>query len=425
MSLPRWAALGAAGVLLVGACAPSRPIAPTQVSHGDLVVVATAGGLTALDTADGRLIYQASNAVATPDWSRLVFSLNDATSGALGVLDGRTGASGTPVRVDTAGGLTPMVISNDGQRVVLGPAATPTDTWQPAGRQQTRIVVADPSGTLAPRGYDLAGNYEPDAFANDNRHLFLLEYQPPQAPDRYVVRQLDLSTGAVSGVGSRSKEAVPEENMRGTRRMHVLSPDQRTLYTLYTHQPDHLHSRDLAAGLTASSGTVHAFVHVLSLSEGWAYCLDLPRPFGIGPAADHSLALSPDGNALYVADRSSGMVARVDTNQLVVRTTANAGADPTTTGGLAAAQVGSDGSLLLSGGSEILVLNPMTLEVVRHLAVPGITGGLGVSTDGQRLFVTIADTLVAVDLQTGAELNRFAVPSTERIEYVGPTPTPP
>jgi hypothetical protein len=59
MSLPRWAALGAAGVLLVGACAPSRPIAPTQVSHGDLVVVATAGGLTALDTADGRLIYQA------------------------------------------------------------------------------------------------------------------------------------------------------------------------------------------------------------------------------------------------------------------------------------------------------------------------------------------------------------------------------
>jgi DNA-binding beta-propeller fold protein YncE len=284
-------------------------------------------------------------------------------------------------------------------------------------------VVADPSATVAPRTYDLAGNYEPDAFATDNRHLFVLDYQPPQTPDRYVVRQLDLYTGTVSGVNSRSKTAVPEENMRGTRRMHVLSPDHQTLYTLYTHQPDHLHSRDLAAGLTTSAGTVHAFVHVLSLSQGWAYCLDLPQPFGIGPAAAHSLALSPDGSALYVADRSSGMVARVDTDQLTIRATANAGGEPMLGGGLAAAQVGSDGSLFLSGGAQILVLHPKTLAVVRRLPVAGATGGLGLSTDGQRLFASTAESVLALDPQTGTELARFAAPGTERIEHVGPAAT--
>src|SRR6202011_4271287 len=114
------------------------------------------------------------------------------------------------------------------------------------------------------------GNYAPDAFASDDQHLFVLEYQPPLAPDRYSVRSLDLKTGAVSGVGSRSKTAAPEETMRGARRTSVLSPDRQVLYTLYTNQPEHLHSRDLRAGMTQSSGDVYAFVHVLNLTEGWA-----------------------------------------------------------------------------------------------------------------------------------------------------------
>ena len=406
MTRPRWASIAATGA------------SPNALKPNDLVVVGTAGGLTALDSADGRLVYQASNAVATPDWSRLVVNSPNGDRGSLGVLDGRTGAREAPV--DVPGGLTTMVISTDGRRVALAPAnPVGTAAWRPASRERTRIVVADPSGAVEPRSFDLSGNYEPDAFASDNQHLFVLEYQPPLAPDRYMVRQLDLKTGVVSGVGSRSKEALPEENMRGTRRMHVLSPDHQTLYTLYTHQPDHLHSRDLARGLRVSSGDVHAFVHVLSLSQGWAYCLDLPQPFGIGPAAAHALALSPDGNALYVSDRSSGMVARVDTNQLFVRSTANVGADPNPASGLAAAQVGPDGSLFISGGSEILVVEPKTLSVVRHVPAPGATSGLGVSADGQRLFVTTVDSVVAIDTFTGAKLGRFAAPGSERIEYVG------
>jgi DNA-binding beta-propeller fold protein YncE len=143
--------------------------------------------------------------------------------------------------------------------------------------------------------------------------------------------------------------------------MHVLSPDRQTLYTLYTNQPEHLHSRDLAAGLTQSSGEVYAFVHVLNLTEGWAYCLDLPQPFGEGPAGAHALALSSDGQQLYITDRSSGKVALADTNQLIVRRVADVGADPHPDRASAATQIGLSGSLFLSSASELVVVDPGTL----------------------------------------------------------------
>src|SRR3982074_3052264 len=125
MSLSRWTT---AVVLLVSACAPSRPTAPTLMSPADLVVLGTAGGLTALNTADGRLGYQATNAGATPDWPRLVYGPH---GGTLGVLDGRSGRAQESA-VDVPPGLSPLVISNDGQRVALAPAGVLSETCQPS-----------------------------------------------------------------------------------------------------------------------------------------------------------------------------------------------------------------------------------------------------------------------------------------------------
>ena len=85
---------------------------------------------------------------------------------------------------------------------------------------------------------------------------------------------------------------------------------------------------------------VHAFVHVLSLAEGWAFCLDLPLPFGVCPSEAHALAVSPDGRRLYVADLASGSVAAADTSRLQVIRTADIGlADGATTGAAAHADV--------------------------------------------------------------------------------------
>jgi YVTN family beta-propeller protein len=398
--LARWAGIAA---LLVTACAPVRV---TSMASNDLVLVSTTGGLTGVDWAERRVVYQVPNALLSSDWSRVVTSGAD---GKLQVLDSRTGVPQSSIDIPT--GFVISAVSKDGRRVALSSSG--------GGSIHTRIVVADPSGTAAQRTFDLQGNYEPDAFANDNQHLFVLEYLPPEAPDRYRVRQLDLKTGTVGSIGSRDKSAVPEEEMRGTRRMHALSADGNTLYTLYTHQPGHLHSRDLAAGLTQSRGDVHAFVHVLNLSEGWAYCLDLPQPMGIGPASAHTLALSPDGAMLYVADRSSGKVVVADTSQLAVRAMVDVGADSRANEAPAAAQVGQFGTLFLSSASGLVVLEPKTLAVLRRLPVPGTPTGLGVSVDGQRLFLSTADQLFALDQLNGWQLGALATPGSERIEHVG------
>lgn len=106
--------------------------------------------------------------------------------------------------------------------------------------------------------------------------------------------------------------------MRGQGRRAVLDVDAGVLYTLYTHQPDHLHTRDLIAG-GDSAPDVHAFVHVLQLDQRWAYCLDLPQPFGMGPPEAHTLTLSPDGRDLFIYDATSGRTAQADTTDLTVK----------------------------------------------------------------------------------------------------------
>jgi hypothetical protein len=156
-----------------------------------------------------------------------VVSGQDGDQSTLNVLDAHTGVQKASVQVPA--GLVPAAFSTDGRRIALAPANSDT------GRDQTRIVIADPSGAVAPRTFDLPGNYEPDAFANDNQHLFVLEYQPPVAPERYSVRSLDLETGAVSGLGSRSNVACTcfrPTDRRSTRSIptsqsictHVTSP---------------------------------------------------------------------------------------------------------------------------------------------------------------------------------------------------------
>ena len=191
--------------------------------------------------------------------------------------------------------------------------------------------------------------------------------------------------------------------MRGDGRQAVLAADRRVLYTLYTHQPDHQHTRDRISGRPGSD--VHAFVHTLHLEQRWAYCVDLPHPFGHGPAEGHAMTISPDGTRLLVVDVGSGIVADISTEELTVRRTA------AITGGAGSAYAVTDGDrLFVAADASVVVCDLADLGGGVELTTGERINGLLLSRDGSRLHVAGPTALSWHDSTSGRQLGRLAVP---------------
>jgi DNA-binding beta-propeller fold protein YncE len=394
---------GVAGIL--AACEPSHPsAAPPAMPVPDLLLADGESGLILVRGSTGHPI---GSAVSTPDGATLYATTSDGSSGTiLQTLD--TATMQTRARVGVQGKWQPRITSPDGTIVAL------TDPALDAARSETTILIADPSG--ARQRLNLAGNYQPDAFRTDGAGLFVLDWLPPKAPDRYRVRVVDLGTGQPGPLYTRDKTPVPtgaEEEMQGEGRQAVFAPGAPTLYTLYTHQPDHQHTRDLLAG--GRKTPVHAFVHTLDLQVGWAYCIDLPDPFGHGPAEGHTIAITPDGRRLLIADRTSGRLAVVNTSDLTVSKVV---AIPTGTGNASSA-VSPDGArLYLGGDSRIHVVDLTTLTTATPWKAGGPVRGLAVSKDGQRLLVGYPGAVGWRHAVSGLELGRLAVPGLTGLRRV-------
>ncbi|TMR21512.1 hypothetical protein ETD86_15175 [Nonomuraea turkmeniaca] len=364
---------GALATTALAACAPApratapRPSASPR-SAGRLLA-ATSSGLAVADLATGRVTAYAG-ALATPDASRLYYvtgrRLHTITPGSAEPSESWPVGEGGHVKA--ASGLS----------AVLGPP--------PGPRRNTTLTFAGARGV---REVSLPGNVEPEAFSSDGTVMYFLDHLPPGAPDHYRVRMYDMAARETLPLLTRDKQPVPqgkEEEMRGQARQSVYG--QRTLFTLYTHQPDHLHTRDLVSGRDGSPG-VHAFVHVLKLDERWAYCLDLPAPFGVGPAAGHALALT--GDHLYVFDATSGQLARASVTELSVVKTAALGAGP---GGEAFA-VAAGERLYLAVGRRLLALDGADLTTVADRPLPD--AAKGVTTLGDRVLVGAGERVLEVD----------------------------
>jgi hypothetical protein len=402
----RRALLQLAGLLSLAAC-DERPAATATRAPGDLLVVETTSGLTVVDAATGKAIMPAAPSIPTGDWTRLV----------------RTDWTGKGTRLATyrlpggevvAGGtvhdrLEARVVSPDGRLVALASPKGP--------RSRTTIVVADGSGERV--RVDLPGNLEPEAFELSGQVLFVLDYLPPTAPDRYRVRALDLRERVLQPLLTRTKSVVPpgaEEEMRGEGRQAVYDPVRQQLFTLYTHQPDHLHTRDLLAGARDSAPHVHAFVHTLHLIERWAYCIDLPEPFGERAAAGHAIALSASGNRLCVVDATTATVATIDPSALTVVSSKPLPAPLES--GAASALLTEDGGTLIAGAGTKVLVHPFAGDPTRwstQTPVRGLVlGGQGKLYAGQDGAVTTHE------LTNGQVLARTAVPGLVAIRHVIP-----
>lgn len=388
-------------IVSVGAaCAPAASD-ETEASGPpqELLYVQADRHISAVDAVTGDLVMSSRDLAIPHDWSSVFTASSAGAATTISALDPAEAAERGAVEVP--GNMELTVASNDGEQVALatprGEGATP---WLPDGRASTDVAVLNPrSGER--QDFNLKGNFEPEAFSTDGRELFMIEYIPAMDPNRYRVRRLKLKNGNVVPIG-RLKLASPDQ-MRGTGRMQVMAPDGSQLYTLYTRQgPNYAHG----APEEHQDGMVHAFVHLLDLTDRWAHCIDLPMPFGKASATASAIAMSPSGGPLYVTDWTSGAVAKVSTEKVRVGkvTRLDFGAPDEET----FAQAGfMSERLYVAGNDEVVVLDDDSLAVLDRWSLEGEVTGLFLTADEDRLYVSLVDRVVHLDPMTGAERASF------------------
>lgn len=291
------------------------------------------------------------------------------------------------------------VVSQRAQMVAL----TPRRQYHYAsGRRHTTIVVA--GRDKKPQTVELDGNYEPEAFSTDGNSVFLLEYLPPQAPNSYRVRRLDLTTNEVLGV--YSVDAELQERMRGTARIQSVSPDGTYLYTLYTTGGGRF-------------GPRRAFIHVLNLDDLWAHCIDLPEEFGNLREAQIGITVTPDSKRLFVNDVGTGAMAAVDTQSLEVLETATMSVK---TSGYTPQGVHDGGRMLyLARGPIVSAIDTNVMEETETWTMPVNVRGLQLSADVSKLYVALDNRVVTLDASTGENLEEVDPPGIGKINRMGPT----
>jgi hypothetical protein len=389
--------------MVATACAGPRP-ATGPVPDGTLLL-GSADGVISLRADTGSVLFQTSGVPALGRWSPVFSSSPSADGTQLQATDPATGVALSQMILP--GDLSPRVASSDGDLVALmEPLSQGTRPWDPVPRARTRLVVARP-GQDSHRIYDLRGNFEPEAFAAYGETLFVIRHVPPTAPHSYRVARLDLSSGRVTDLSIDEKGPGREivETMSGTRLEQVASPAGDMLYTLYTTAPD-----------ASAGGREHAagFVHTLSLEEGWAHCVGLPRELWGGDPADQAMAVSADGDRLYVVDTARGVVAEMDTESLEMTRTA-----PVRLGseGPARATIDARGNLVVASGRRVTVIDPDTLRATRSWRVNAPITALGSGPDG--LYVVTQGRIQVIDAATGRAVHTAPSPMLPGLEYVG------
>ena len=405
--------------LLTAACtgsiAPGAPDANGRTPVEETLLLGTPGGPLLVRVPVGSVLFEGSGAVSSLGGA---WVLTAAASDGSTVLETHEGSTGRILSTATIPGeLEARIVSESGRAVaMMEPLPEGWDPAVPFPRARTRIVVADPTGERETISLNLRGNFEPEAFSTNDDQLFLIQHLPAETPSAYRVTVLDLVREKLLPVFGPFKG--PAERMPGTRLSQLLSPDADQLYTLYTS------SRPGYAphGAPVANDAAVSFVHVLSLRDGWAHCVGLPRSMWDRPSSEQAMATTPDGNYLFVIDAGRGIVAALHTESLEVRTTpidlSGEGDNARTV-----AHVSPDGRTLLvsvagAEGSVVTAFDAGTFEVIDTWRLEGIVSGLDFSSDGSSVYAALEGRIVVLDVRTGLEIGAVPVPTDEPVVRV-------
>jgi outer membrane protein assembly factor BamB len=378
---------------------------------GDLLVLDAGSAIRVQGASTGRVTLDAPGAVATWDGSEVVAASPDGERTVVHAMDPTTGRITSSI--DVPGDLAIRVVSGDGTRAALmAPLPEGSDPWTPVPRATTRIDVVDPSGGGRVRRFVLNGDFEPEAFSTDDATLFLISYLPPTNPSAYKVARLDLDTGKMHDVYGRYK--TPPETMTGTRLTQVAAPDGEQLYTLYSNQPA-AYAKGYEAPMPGEDEV--AFIHTLSLKDGWAYCAGLPKGFGTGSQDAKSIAVSPDGSTVYAVDAQHDVVTTMNPDNLNVAPARHVDLGLPESG-VTSARVAADGTLFVGRGSTVVALDAARLQVLDRWRVAGVLNGLALGSDGT-LYAATGDGVLRLNSTTGVELGVTPAPGVRGILYAG------
>jgi hypothetical protein len=367
----------------------------------EVLFLRTGGAVSLFQTSPTRNVVTVPDGVPATDWSAVVQAARGASTTTVSAFDSASGQVMWSLKVD--GILDTKVVTADAGLVALGNPAQ--EGGYLIGRQTTTLAILQ-AGDPNPRMIELEGNYEPEAFSTDGQSLFVVEYLPPRNPTSYRVRRLDLLTEEVEGV--YTVDAHLQEAMQGTARIQAASSDGRRLYTLYT--------------LDGPDGTRRAFVHVLSLDELWAHCVDLPASFADARENRIGLAVAPDGKHVYAAEASTGTIAEIDTGSLAVTRTTTVPFE--VQGGDAHAAVGDGGTLYLGKDTMVMSLDIASLSVKGSWTMPDRITGIQPGLSDNRVYVGLREEILNLDTATGRQVDLLDPEGEEPIDQLGESTDP-
>jgi hypothetical protein len=391
------AALGVITLLLVAGCGEPRP--PTPEAEPEVLFLRSSRGVAVIEAGAAEPSFRDTAAVPSRDWTTIVST--DREKG------GRTRVSALDPSTNTPrwsqvvpGGLSVKIVSEDGDIAALGPVS---ERHHLRGRTETELTIVR-TGQAEEQQLTLDGNYEPEAFSTDGQNMFVVRYLPARNPIKYQVRRLDLTDGRVKNVYTPDQHL--QRAMGGTARIQVSSPDGKRLYTLYT---------------VGRGEDRYAFIHVLSLDQLWAHCIDLPHEFAEAAESATALSVSHDGTKLFVGNSEAETVAEVDTKTLSFTRSAPM---ETGDGRQAHAVHDSDSTLYFANGTSVTAVDTTELAVKDTWEMSEKISGLQVTEDGKKLLIGLLHEVATVDLATGETTATMDPPGVRRIDQFGPAMSP-